>query len=94
MFVQNVLVKSKLHFINIRTKGKPRQCYICLRSPIFTSQVKQVKAIYSKRYEFEQLTYMDKADKELRNSISLHINMLPEPSTTSAPTTLSPVPNA
>ena len=37
VFTQNVSGKSKLHFVMCRKLGQPRQHYVCLSKPTFSS---------------------------------------------------------
>ena len=105
-FVRLLPGDQKLHFATTQRKNEARQFYICLARPQYTNPIKQLKAVASKKFAFEELVYMDQGDKNLRNMILLHINMLdangsihattspPATSTVSPPLTSSPVPVA
>ena len=73
-FVLDFESSSKLHFIGARKKGQSQQYFLCLGKPIFMSPAKQEKAIASKVFVFDMLTYMSNEDKELHKMIKTHLS--------------------
>ena len=72
-FVQNFPGSEKLHFTNFRKKGEELRYYVCLGKPTFHNYTKQNNAIQRKSFAFEQLFYMNTADRELRQIMNNHI---------------------
>ena len=91
-FVRQMPGSSKLHFVSFRKKGKAKQFYLCLVDSTFKSPTKQLEAVSNKKFAFEELTYLDYADKELRKMLVAHISKLSISTLMAAPTPPTPPP--
>ena len=60
-------------FINFREKGEELRYFVCLDGPTFHNYTKQNNAIQRKSFAFEQLSYMNVADRELCKILINHM---------------------
>ena len=66
-----IFCHTKLYFVTVRKKVGPRSYYICLGDATYQSLGKQHIVISKKQFAFEEITYLDTADRELQKMLDI-----------------------